>query len=108
MGLFDGQPLTRAELMVVTVPSGGATVRRVSHSGKIYTVRHRPWRELLGPGPAGKTCGDCQFLRQRGGGSKIYFKCGRQVITAGAGTDIRKRDGACRLFQAANHVDAPR
>lgn len=53
-----------------------------------------------GTGPAGKTCGDCKhcdYVKR----SKRYFKCGllRHAWTNGPGTDIRKRDAACRYFE---------
>lgn len=103
MGLFDGIPLTEAEttrLLKVRRLANLTTIRKISKSGRIYTARHRPWGEILGPGPVGKTCGDCQYL-QRIRMSKTFFKCGQQVRTHGAGTDIGARDKACRLFVIA-------
>jgi len=103
MGLFDGQPLTREELIQVETKrrqAEGATIRQLSFSGPggnpvLRTVRHRPWHEIVGKGPDGMTCGDCEHVI----GTR-YFKCGRQVSTNGPGTDIRKKDPACRLFKA--------
>jgi len=77
--------------------TGRETIRTVSRSGRGVTVRHRPWVELLGPGPVGATCGDCQHL-ERVRKSKTFFRCGRQITTCGPGSDIRKREPACRLF----------
>lgn len=99
MGLFDGQPLTREDVIEAekrrTIAEGN-TIRRLSGGPTPVwrTVRHRPWADLIGPGPAGQTCGGCRFLR----GVK-YFKCGKQATTLGPGTDIRKKDPACRLFE---------
>ena len=99
MSLFDGAPLTvdelRASLRVRA--SAGGSIRTVSTSGKVYTVRHRPWAELLGAGPVGKTCGDCHYAVGMNR-NKTYWKCGRQIITRGPGTDIRLKDPACRLW----------
>jgi hypothetical protein len=99
MGLYDNRPLTEEELRQPTRVTGtGTTIRQVSATGKVYTVRHRPWWELLGVGPEGQTCGDCANLKTYRR-SKAYFKCGKQVATSGPGTDIRKHDLACRLFE---------
>ncbi len=98
MSLFDGQPIDPEEVRArLLCASDGPTVRRISKSGKVYTVRHRPWAELVGVGPEGYTCGDCHWLK-RIAYSKTYYKCGRQIQTAGAGTDIRVSDPACRLW----------
>lgn len=75
----------------------GATIRKESASGKVHTARHRPWAEMLGPGPPGQTCGTCHYLVELHV-SKKFFKCGRQLITRGPGTDIRQKDPACRLW----------
>jgi hypothetical protein len=98
MGLFDGQPLTVDEIRArLVVSRDGPTIRKMSDSGKVYTVRHAPWWTLLGPGPTGYTCGSCHWLKAQRFG-KTYFKCGRQLITRGPGTDIRRGDDACRLW----------
>lgn len=56
-----------------------------------------------GTGPAGETCGTCRHytVRQM---AKTYRKCGlmRAAWTGGPGTDIRKRDPACSLWDAAD------
>lgn len=105
MGLFDGTPLTMEEIQLryERMMAGGGTghtIRKFSGGLKpvLRTMRHKPWWEMLGKGPDGKTCGECQFLaanRRR----STYFKCGRQSITNGPGTDIRKKDTSCALFQ---------
>lgn len=100
MGLFNGEPLTPEEIQAMQVAvraQEGATVRKVSKAGTAYTARHRPWAELLGAGPPDTTCGECQHLTFHQCSVK-YFKCGRQVITASRGSDIRKKDPSCRLF----------
>lgn len=102
MSLFDGKPLTIEEVRARLAQLGGdsgelsATIRKPSGRGVVRTMRHRPWSEFLGKGPDGKTCGDCEFLT----GNK-YFKCGKQTKTRGPGTDIRKKDQACRMFKEA-------
>lgn len=76
MGLYDNAPLEMddARRRVSGTPLPG-TIRKTSASGKRYTVRHRPWWETFGPGPAGRTCGECWYVRRRKFG-KSYFKCG--------------------------------
>lgn len=96
MGLFDWQPLTREELIEVEQKRGGQRQgQETVHDDKGRTARHRPWHEIVGDGPIGKTCGDCRSLVSRG----KYFKCGEFLITSGPGTDIRKKDPACEMFQ---------
>ncbi len=52
MSLFDLQPLTVNEIKERMAFSGdGPTVRRTSSTGKVYTVRHKPWWISLGKGP---------------------------------------------------------
>jgi len=104
MSLFDGQPLTPEdqERHRRNVEVGqGPTIRKQDWQGVWRTIRHKPWWMLLGKGPEGKRCDDCQFLRRQRF-SKTYMKCGQQVATRGAGTDIRAKDEACRLFQEAS------
>jgi hypothetical protein len=84
---------------IVDRPVEGPRVRETGtlRDEKGRTRRHKPWWMLLGAGPADQTCASCTFLR-RNGHEGEYFKCGRQLITNGPGTDIRKKDPACRLF----------
>lgn len=99
MSLFDQQPVSLDEIRQrMALGQEGGTIRKISATGKLYTVRHKPWWMLLGKGPAGQCCKGCTFLRVVRTG-KRYFKCGRQSITSGPGTDIRCQDEACRLFQ---------
>lgn len=53
-----------------------------------------------GTGPDGKTCGTCKHLT-RLRFSKTYLKCElrRKSWTGGAGSDVRKKDAACRFFE---------
>lgn len=102
MGLFDGETFT-IEALRAAIARGhqGQTIRAPSGGGPsptMRTKRHRPWWELLGAGPEGATCRACQFLRRQRV-SKVFFKCGKQPVTSGPGTDIRMKDPACRLFQ---------
>lgn len=98
MSLFDLQPITLEEIRLRQALGDGMTIRQFSGGLKpvLRTIRHKPWWMFLGKGPEQKTCGECEFLTRRGG---RYFKCGRQVATSGPGTDIRKKDEACRLFE---------
>lgn len=53
------------------------------------------------PGPAGKTCHDCEHIRRstiRSGRS--FTKCNlmRHAWTHGPGSDIRHKDAACSRF----------
>lgn len=53
----------------------------------------------VGSGPAGETCGTCANFRRLDyftSRKKSYFKCKLVLSTHGPGTDIRKRDAACR------------
>lgn len=101
MSLFDGQPLTPEDQERVrqnVLRGEGPTIRKQDGKGVWRTVRHKPWWMLLGKGPEGKHCDECEFLSVNVG-TKRYFKCGKQVKTMGTGTDIRRKDEACRLFQ---------
>lgn len=108
MSLFDLEPLPapipyEARHGEERLSANGQTIMRLSShgpGGPVWrTVRHRPWWQLLGPGPVGETCAECQSLHRRRHAT-TYFKCGRQAITSGAGTDIRASDPACRFFQS--------
>lgn len=54
-----------------------------------------------GSGPEGKTCGDCAHYTRVEYHNKTYRKCGkvRAHWTHGPGTDIRRKDPACRYFE---------
>ncbi len=102
MSLFDGQPLTAEEMERTrqSIAVGqGPTIRKKSAFGVWRTIRHKPWWMLIGKGPEGQTCSDCEFLRRQRF-SKTYMKCGQQTITRGTGTDIGAKDEACRLFES--------
>ncbi len=104
MSLFDGQPLTREDLVDRELRKKryvSKAVTIVDKKGRI--VRRRPYWEDYGKGPAGKTCGDCKHITY---GSRFrYKKCGRHPETAGPGTDIRMKDDACRAFEEGDkHV----
>lgn len=103
MSLFDGQPLTpedQERIRQNVLRGEGPSIRKQDGKGIWRTVRHKPWWMLIGKGPDGKTCDDCEYLR-RYRMAKTYMKCGQQAITSGAGTDIRAKDEACRLFKEA-------
>jgi hypothetical protein len=69
-----------------------------------HAARRQAWALDLGLGPEAKTCGDCAYLIRRGSSSRHYFKCTAQVLTHGPGTDIGKKDPACRLFVLSIHT----
>lgn len=98
MSLFDLTPITIEQILANQAQGTGDTIRKLSGGLKpvLRTVRHKPWWMLLGKGPEGRTCGDCQSLGRAGG---RYFKCTQQRITHGPGTDIRCKDEACQLFK---------
>ena len=102
MSLFDGQPLTADDMERVRqsiIKGEGPTIRKPDGKGVWRTIRHKPWWMLVGKGPEGKTCNDCEFLRRQRFG-KTYMKCGQQLTSRGAATDIRAKDEACRLFES--------
>lgn len=80
------------------------------HSGRITGPRRRPagrkttvpngYAAAPGTGPAGETCGTCRHI-ERVRCSRSYPKCGlmRAVWTGGAGTDVRVRSPACRMWE---------
>lgn len=55
----------------------------------------------VGSGPTGETCGTCAYYIVVSYHDKTYRKCGkmRASWTHGPGTDIRKKDAACRLWE---------
>lgn len=73
---------------------GGLTLK--DRKGRAY--RRRPWWVDVGKGPDGATCKSCHWLTKVEF-SKTYYKCGRQPITHGPGTQIAMRDAACSLYQ---------
>jgi hypothetical protein len=93
MSLFDLTPISVEEIQR---PYHGNCV--LDRKGR--TVRHKPWWELLGQGPAGKTCGDCAFLRAKEYG-KTYFKCGRQMQTAGPARTFGRKTRRAGCFGEA-------
>ena len=58
-----------------------------------------PMVNAYGPGPKGKRCGDCVFIR-RFRYTRTYFKCAKRGITHGAATDHRLSWDACAKFTA--------
>lgn len=104
MSLFDLTPITIEEVRLRQGMGEGPTIRKLSGGLKPVwrTIRHKPWWMFLGKGPDGATCRTCRFLTGHRI-TKTYFKCGRQVITRGPGTDIRAKDPACRLYEEGQH-----
>ena len=54
-----------------------------------------------GTGPSGEICGSCAHYARVEYHDRTYRKCGRLrgVWTHGTGTDIRRNDPACSLFE---------
>ena len=54
-----------------------------------------------GTGPAGEMCGTCRHDRRVSGGNRNFHKCAllEHAWSHGLGTDIKKRDPACRLWE---------
>lgn len=102
VSLFDLTPITSEQIQKNQAMGSGETIRKLSQRGPgpgvWRTVRHKPWWMLLGKGPDGKQCKDCEFLLRRKS-VKTYFKCRKAKITRGPGTDIGARDEVCRLFE---------
>lgn len=88
MTLFELSPIE-------PVRPAGVTIK----DKKGRAVRHRPYAEMIGPGPAGFTCATCAFLLVDDHHEKRFFKCGRERVTRGPGSDIRKGDPACSRYE---------
>ncbi len=60
-----------------------------------------------GTGPPSETCGTCQFCITVRHHDKLYRKCGlmEQFWTHGPGTDIRRKDPACRDWEPIDNPD---
>jgi hypothetical protein len=56
-----------------------------------------PCRRLYGPGPADKTCSSCALLAGHGN-ERTYWKCTLRELTAGAGSDHKRRWQACGRY----------
>lgn len=77
---------------------------------KLLNAKHptrRGARASALPGPAGETCGGCAHavVKKSGAGNR-YWKCGLRKPSAGAGTDIRKKDPACSQFKGKTDDEA--
>lgn len=66
---------------------------------KSGTPTSNPCVIAYGPGPGGKTCGDCAHLFMQGGVAGRYYKCGLRLNTGGPATDHRVRWPACAKFE---------
>lgn len=91
------------------------TVQAVNLFGEIITLEVGPMRKrgrspdpkpqghawTPGTGPAGETCGTCKHCYANEL-AKTYYKCllTRAFWTGGRKTDIRKRDPACKMWEA--------
>jgi hypothetical protein len=67
--------------------------------GQVGSDRAHPYPPWSGP--AGQSCGTCAKLCRISYHNKVYFKCGvlRASWTHGPGTDIRKKDPACKAWE---------
>jgi hypothetical protein len=59
---------------------------------------------LLRSIPPGPKCGSCVSFARVEWHGKTYFKCRMKPMTHGAGTDIRKSDGACFQWAPAIRI----
>lgn len=66
---------------------------------KSGTAKSNPCVVAFGPGPEGRTCGECSHLFARGDTAGRYYKCDLRVITGGPGSDHRVRWPACARFE---------
>ena len=57
-----------------------------------------PMIRRVGIGPKDCKCKDCKFVYKKEYNSKVYYKCKHLGNSNGAGTDIRLKWDACRLF----------
>jgi hypothetical protein len=58
---------------------------------------------MPGSGPAGETCGGCQYyVRKTSGARRVFRKCKLMEAhwTHGPGSDIRAKDAACKFWEA--------
>lgn len=69
-------------------------------SDNIPTRRLRTMHNLYGI-VKGRTCGGCSNLCATGK-NRVYYKCNLSKVTAGAGTDWRKKWVACGKFEDTN------
>lgn len=78
----------------ITEAQAKAIMRRKSTQAKGYAAPP-------GSGPAGETCKTCKHI-YRNEMAKTYLKCGlmRPIWTGGAGTDVKARAPACRLWES--------
>lgn len=67
---------------------------------RVRSPKPKGYAAAPGSGPAGKTCRDCVHYCVRTGGK--FRKCAllQRVWTKGAGTDIRARSPACKMYEA--------
>jgi len=77
--------------------------------GKGRAVAKRCTPAPCGSGPAGETCGTCDFLTRVQGNTAWYLKCGKMqaVWTRGAGSDVRAKWEACREWRREDREDVP-
>jgi hypothetical protein len=53
---------------------------------------------LYGPGPEGKTCGECENCIRYSPTDRHYWKCRLYGISGGGSTDWRQKWPACGMF----------
>ena len=99
---FCGEPWPETETILSNgqlgcpCQAGAATPLSAQQKAALHrlAVMHR--RHGIDPD---HTCGDCALLTALGR-NRTYYKCARYGITAGSGTDWRKKWTACGQWQA--------
>jgi hypothetical protein len=78
------------------VPAEKVLPGRDRKSQEVKLFDDRP--DLGGRIPPAAKCGSCSSFTRIEWHGKTYFKCALRNMTHGAGTDIRKSDGACHRW----------
>ena len=86
------------DLFELRPPEPLAISTRTETERRLAIERQAVMVRKFGPGPIGRTCGDCAHLTAREYGRK-YFKCTRYRVSRSAASDWRKKWAACGLFR---------
>lgn len=83
-------------------PVEGQIALLPDHVLRASTVPRRGHAARPGSGPEGQTCGSCRHYTRRITRGGTFRKCGltKATWTGGPGSDIRKKDPACHLWEA--------
>jgi hypothetical protein len=78
-------------------PKPGETRAETRH--RLERRRQQVMHTTYGAGPAGQTCGACDFLVRVEGNTRRYRKCERYGISSAESTDWRGHWPACGAFR---------